>query len=152
MDEKERNALEILRNTLMTSEARIYEHVTTTFRWLMATLFTANGGGALALVNHGSNIDGSRAALGWFAVGVILALLMGVLSTFVAFRSSVAIMDARMHVERGLITDELPNAAVVEFTTKQKPTWKTWMPSFAGIGSLICFVGGAATVAAALIR
>lgn len=152
MDEKERNALEILRDTLMTSEARIYEHVTTTFRWLMATLFTANGGAVVAFMNRSLDAHGSRAALGWFAVGVILALLMGVLSTFVGYRSSVAIMAARMHVERALITDEHPKATVEKFTTRQKPTWRTWMPSFAGIGSLVCFVGGAATVAAAMIR
>lgn len=136
----------------MTSEARIYEHVTTTFRWLMATLFTANGAGVLALIDHGSHMRGGRAALGWFAVGVILALVMGVLSTFVAYRTSVAIMEARMHVERRLISDEPPMAAVEDFTNKQKPTWKTLMPSFAGIGSLVCFVGGAATVAGSLVR
>lgn len=152
MDEKERKALEILRHTLLNSEARIYEHVTTTFRWLMATLFTANGGAVIALVDHGVGVHGSRAALGWFAVGVIFALLMGILSTFVSYRSSLAIMAARMHVENGLISDELPKAALEELTCKQKPSWRTWMPSLAGIASLLCFVAGAGTAAAALVR
>lgn len=152
MDERERDALTILHDTLMISEARVYEHVTTTFRWLMATLFTANGGAIVALINHIGDVQGSRDALACFAIGLILSLLMAVLSTFLGFRSAVAILADRMRIEHALMTDEAPKAEIEEFTARQKPTWKTWVPSCVGIASLLCFVGGAGMIAAAYIR
>lgn len=82
----------------------------------------------------------------------ILAFLMALLSTFVGFRSAVAILADRMHIERALMTDEVPEAAVEEFTVRQKPTWKTLLPSCVGIASLLCFVCVAGTIAAAYIR
>lgn len=43
MTDSETEILKLVRVQLVTSETRSVEHVTTTFRWLMATLFAANG-------------------------------------------------------------------------------------------------------------
>ena len=74
--------LRILKSILTTSETQLFDHLGTTFRWLMATLFAANGGSILALLQREApllNLD--REALAWFAAGMLLSILMGALST-----------------------------------------------------------------------
>ena len=81
MTGQEDKVLDLLRAHLITTEGRLHDHVATTFRWLMATLFAANGGAILALfgaAQHGVTIDG--AGLSWFGAGVFLSILMGLLS------------------------------------------------------------------------
>lgn len=85
MTEIEIEMLKIIRSQLITSEARLFDHVSTTFRWLMATLFAANGGAIIAVL--GSTQSANVSALGWFAAGLVLSILMGILSCIWAFRA-----------------------------------------------------------------
>ena len=151
MDPKDRKALELFRDTLVLSESRMYEHVSTTFRWLMATLFAANGGAIVALMSGSSPPPGSSAALAWFAAGTVLSLVMGITSAFSGYRAANALWNVRAQVEHGLLTDTLPKEVIEDFTTKQKRNWKTFIPSDVGLASLACFVAGIATMSRSLI-
>lgn len=153
MDQQDRLALEYLSRELATSETRIYDHISTTFRWLMATLFTANGGAIVALLSDGTRLAGSLCALAWFSAGIILSLIMGILSAFMGHRAIGPLTNARSRVHQGLITGETAEVkqALMELVEKQKMTWKMWLPTYAGLVSFACFVIGVLTIAAPLI-
>ena len=103
MTGQEEKVLDLLRTHLMTSERRHYDHMATTFRWLMATLFAANGGAAIALLQIAPQADVARTALGWFAAGVFLSILMGLLSSFWGHRASIRVTTARFKIERVML-------------------------------------------------
>jgi hypothetical protein len=153
MDEQERLALEFVRGELTTSETRMYEHVSVTFRWLMATLFAANGGAIVALLSGNPSLRGRPEGLAWFAAGIILSLIMGILSTFMALRVLRPISDAKGKVHHGLITGDTAEAlaALNLLIAKQKMTWKMWMPTYAGLLSFTCFVLGIVSMAKSLV-
>lgn len=142
MTGQEEKVLDLLRTHLMTSEGRLHDHVATTFRWLMATLFAANGGAILALVQTTSS-GGSIAptALGWFAGGVFLSILMGLLSSFWGHRASVRVTTTRFRIERAMLEGAM-NPEILADISAQKPNWKTWVPSYVGILSFACFTAG----------
>lgn len=150
MDQQDRLALEYLSRELATNETRIYDHIATTFRWLMATLFAANGGAIVALLGEASRLPGEANALGWFAAGVILSLIMGVLSAFMGHRVMPALTNAKAKVHQGLITGNTNEAeqALLNLVEKQKMNWKMWSPTYSGLGSLTCFIAGVVTIAA----
>lgn len=149
MDKQDRLALEYLSCELATKETRIYDHIATTFRWVMATLFAANGGAVVALLSDASRLPGERHALGWFAAGTILSLTMGILSTFMAHRVMPPLTNARAKVHQGLITGDSTDAeqALKVVIEKQKMTWWMWSPSYAGLASFGCFIIGIITIA-----
>jgi hypothetical protein len=134
------------------SEGRLYEHVAAMYRWLLATLFAANGGAMLALLGHEKNLPGELYALGWFALGVISSLLMGTASAVFGLRASTAITKARVMVEEGLLTGIPAKQEILELLVSQKPTWKTWTPSYLGGASLLFFIIGLGTIAGSLAR
>jgi hypothetical protein len=153
MDQQDHQALEFLSSELTLVENRLYEHISTTFRWLMATLVTANGGAIVALLSEGANLRGTENAVAWFAAGLVLSLLMGVLSAFWGHRAIPAITKARSAIRQGLIMGDITPAkqAVEDLLAQQRPTWKTWVPTYAGLGSLACFVIGLITIALSVL-
>jgi hypothetical protein len=154
MDQQDRLALEYLSRELATNETRIYEHITITFRWLMATLFTANGGATIALLSNGTQFRGELFALGAFATGIIFSLLMGILSAFMGHRVMSPLTNAKAKVHQGLITGNTTDAeeALKVLVQKQTMNWKLWSPTYSGLLSFACFVIGVVTIAAPLIR
>jgi hypothetical protein len=155
MNEEDRQAIEFARAEFAVAEARLYEHVSSTFRWLMATLFAANGGGLIALLGDGAHdLPGRLWALCWFALGVVGALVMGSLSALSAFRATKPLTDLRVKIVEGLVTDKSDPTlkALQDFNERTRPTWKTWTPTYAGIVSLGLFIVGLATIAGSLIR
>jgi hypothetical protein len=142
MTGQEGKVLDLLRTHLMTSEGRLYDHVATTFRWLMATLFAANGGAMLALLQAApQTTDVAWASLGWFAGGVFLSILMGLLSSFWGHRASVRVTTTRFKIERAMLEGAM-NPDILADISAQKPNWKTWVPSYVGILSFACFSAG----------
>lgn len=138
MTGQEDKVLELLRTHLITTEGRLYDHVATTFRWLMATLFAANGGAILAL--FGAAQQGVRtgdAALGWFGAGVFLSILMGLLSSFWGHRASVRVTTTRFKIDRAFLEGAM-NHEILADIAAQKPNWKTWVPSYVGILAFLC--------------
>jgi hypothetical protein len=152
MDDDTRRALQFVRDQLVVGEARLHEHMSAGFRWLMATLFTANGGALVALID--ADLPGQPFASAWFAIGVILSLLMGALSTFQSFRYSQAIIEVRRPLEEALLTGEADPVALRKLLNdpKFKFTWKTWFPTYTGLASLALFVIGIGTIAGSILR
>jgi hypothetical protein len=144
MTGQEEKVLELLRTHLVTSEGRLYDHVATTFRWLMATLFAANGGATLALLRAAPQADLARTSLGWFAAGVFLSILMGLFSSFWSHRASVRVTTTRFKIERAMLEGAM-NHEILADVSAQKPNWKTWVPSYVGILSFACFSAGMLT-------
>lgn len=148
MTEIEIEMLKIVRTTLVTTEARLYDHISTTFRWLMATLFAANGGAIIALL--GSVQRANVCALGWFAAGLILSITMGILSGIWSFRAVNSIEAARWSIDQSLLTRETDDELLNKLVGRMKLTWKTWVPSYAGVASLVCVIVGMVAIACQL--
>jgi hypothetical protein len=152
MDEMERKAIELMRGELLTQELRLYEHLSRTFQWLLATLFAANGGGIVTLLSGGAHdVPGRIYALGWFAAGLVFSLLMGVLTSLTSIRGTTAMTKIRIRMEECLITDESCEKELADFIGKMQPSWKTWIPSYAGGTSFVLFVIGLGTIAGSLM-
>lgn len=142
MTDQETKVLELLRTHLITAEGRSYDHVATTFRWLMATLFAANGGAILAVFGGSQqSFKTGSTALVWFGAGVFLSILMGLLSSFWGHRASVRATTTRFRIDRALL-DGAMDAGILTEISAQKPNWKTWVPSYVGITAFLCLSGG----------
>lgn len=148
MTDIEIEMFKIIRTTLVTSEARLYDHISTTFRWLMATLFAANGGAIIALLSSPQRANVS--ALGWFAAGLILSIVMGILSSIWAFRALTSIERARWSIDQSLLTRETDTELLNNLVARLTLTWKTWVPSYAGVASLVCLLIGMLVIACCL--
>jgi hypothetical protein len=143
--------LKIVRSQLIVSEARLFDHVSTTFRWLMATLFAANGGAIIGLLGwNGANQHGGLSAIGWFAAGLVLSILMGTLSAIWAFRSISPIVTTRLLIDQWLLTGEENKLVLDDLVARHSLTWKTWVPSYAGGASLACLIIGMLEIACRL--
>jgi hypothetical protein len=108
----------------------------------MATLFAANGGAIIALLGSGSPaFKANNTALGCFAGGLLLSILMGILSGIWGHRASVRIIAARLKIDQSLL-ERAVNQQVFADLSSEKPTWKTWVPSYTGSASFVCLVLG----------
>ena len=145
MNETEIELLKIVRSDLVTGEARIYDHVSATFRWLMATLFAANGGAIVVVLS--STKSANLGALGWFAGGLVLSILMATISSIWAYRAAAKIMKARVSIDQSLLTGVVDIAAFNDFVGQTALNWKTWVPSYAGAASLTCLIVGMVVIA-----
>jgi hypothetical protein len=150
MTEQETRVLELLRTHLITAEERLYDHVATTFRWQMATLFAANGGAIVALFEAaGENRQIQTLPVMWFAIGVFLSILMGALSSLWGHRASVETTTIRFKIERALLAGTMDPKILPEVLA-QRPNWKAWVPSYVGIVAFACLTAGMLTVARGL--
>ena len=150
MTEQEGRVLELLRTHLITTENRLYEDVATAFRWLMATLFAANGGAILALLGTAHpSLKNNNVALAWFGSGVFLSILTGFLSCFWSYRQSVRLTVTRFKIERAVLEGAM-NQEILSDISGQKPSWRTWVPSYVGLTSFICLAAGMITVSRSL--
>nr|NUR38127.1 hypothetical protein [Sphingomonas sp.] len=143
MTESEIKLAVFLRDWLQTSEARLYEHTSHMFRWLLATLFAANGGAIIALISSAKKPqDLHRDALCWFAVGLVLSIGMGIASAFVTLRMTGAIWRARVEIEKALAGTEADEKAIHDLVERSQVTWKRFLPTYVGIGSFLCLLIG----------
>jgi hypothetical protein len=150
MTGQEDKVLDLLRTHLMTTEGRLHDHVATTFRWLMATLFAANGGAILALFGAAEHrVQVSTTALSWFGAGVFLSILMGLLSSFWGHRASIRVTTTRFKIDRAFL-EGVMNPEILADISAQKPNWKTWVPSYVGILAFLCLTAGMLSVGRSL--
>src|SRR4051794_32354001 len=98
MDEKESRALAVLDGHLTVSEGRLYDHISSMFKWLVATLFAANGGALLSISQVTSDNEPSCSAW-FFGLGLISSILVGMTSSFVAIISSRDITVTRTQIQ-----------------------------------------------------
>jgi hypothetical protein len=153
LNETVRKAIQAAHDEFLTAEARLYDHTSSTYRWLMATLFTANGGGLVALFGKGEEQMIPLCAFVWFALGLIFSILIGALSCFVSYRVSSKMAKARAKMNEGLIGDDADEHFVDEvlrMLKEMKPTWKIWFPSYAAGASLVFLILGMIAVAPSL--
>lgn len=149
---EERAQLAIVRDELELAGARIYDHISQTFRWLMATLFTANGGAILAMIDHPDFArEAGPIALVLFGVGLLLSITIGISSAFLAYRRSVQINEIRTDVF-GMLVSGLRNEDTLPKMQAMKPTWRTFSPSYIGILSLICLMAGITVAATSIVE
>jgi hypothetical protein len=149
MTDSDREILNLAKSILANAETQLFDHIGTTFRWLMATLFAANAGAILALLEADFlSLGSKRTALSFFAAGLLISLLMGALSTLWGQLAYSRLFKIRMKVEQSLIEGKL-NDEIVPALNREKPTWKTWTPSYAGAASFGCLVLGVLSIARA---
>ncbi|HVL77876.1 MAG TPA: hypothetical protein VM346_01160 [Sphingomicrobium sp.] len=140
----ESEMLKIIRDQVIAAEGRVYDQVATTFRWLMATLFTANGGAIIATLDWGE-----AAVTAWFAAGLLLGIAMGILSTIWGLRAGPRLTAYRLRLDHSLLAEEVDQQVLGEMAA-EKPNWKTWTPSYVGGASFLCLVGGMAAAGLSL--
>lgn len=153
MDEQEREVVEWMRREIVSGETRLFEHIASTFRWLMATLFAANGGAIIALLGSDArDLPGRIYGLLWFALGAVCSLLMGVFSAYFGLRGFLSLNGMRMKLDESVIVGSSPEGEIREFLQKTNGKWITWIPSFVGGAALAFFVIGLSTIAGSIIR
>ena len=97
MSEKETVVAEHVRSVLLTGEARLYDQVSASFTWVLGTLFASNGGALVAILSTVSSSNRPPAApLGFFAVGVVFSILMGIWNAVYAAKAIIPMTDLRM--------------------------------------------------------
>lgn len=149
MSEEERAGFQIILGDLDKHLGTLGDHLSTTFRWLMATLFAANGGAIIALLGStGEGISSRRVALSLFAAGLLFSLLTGILSAIWSYRGLMGLSMIRAKVVVALITST-SDASIVHDLNAQKPTWTNWFPSYACVASFVCLLLGVVTLASA---
>ncbi len=132
-----------LRDGLDKSEARLYEHIASTFRWLMATLFAANGGAIIGVLSGpNESVRAFRDGLTWFAIGLLLNVGMGIASAIISLRFIGVIQRARVEIEQVLAGKESDGTSIQEMVKRGRVTWKRFVPTYIGIASFVSlFIG-----------
>ena len=76
------------------------------------------------------------------------------MGTFSAIASLVAIKPietARVAIDQALITKIVPEKKVFDdLAARNRPSWKTWVPSYTGVASLVCLIVGMLEIASRL--
>ena len=134
-----------MQQNIITYETRAYEHVAAMFRWILATLFTANGGAIVAVLSHSDVV--SLLALGCFAVGLVLSLFVGVASIFAGLRMTTKLNIAKVVADTMLLDGVDRGQELIEKLDSFKITWKSYLPGFIGGASLLCLIAGMIAVA-----
>lgn len=143
-------ALKIIRSNLVTGEGRLYDHVATTFRWIMATLFAANGGAILALLSSDNpRISANPVAIRWFAAGLLFSILVGVLSALWGLRAGIRYAKLRSRIDVCLLNYTPDEQLVADFQA-EKLNWKTFVPSYAAGSAFLCLILGVLSIASRL--
>lgn len=149
MDNPTRDALTFARDLFARSEARLYDQISATFRWVLATMFTANGGAVLGLLGTDNEFPGQIWAAGWFSLGVVFAILMGISSIFASLKAAPKINAIYVKAQEGLVHDQDVSTEIVTMANDMKVDWT---PSHLGFVSFGFFILGLATIAGSLIR
>jgi hypothetical protein len=151
MTESEIKLTVFFRDWLQTSESRLYDHVSHMFRWLLATLFAANGGAILGLIGSAKRSqDLHRDALCWFAAGLVLSIGMGIASAFAGLRMTDRIHRARVEAERALAGAEPDQKPIQALIDRSQVTWKRFVPTYVGVASFLCLIIGMLVIATEL--
>lgn len=140
MSEKQQDVLEHSIAAMATAEARLYEQVQASFNWLLATLFTSNGGALVALIGRDDPVF--PASLMCFAAGVVFSILMGMISAIYAAKAIIPMTEVLMTM-RLMVAGEASVEQLQEKMTKLDAfaLYKITMHG-AGVLSLVSLVTG----------
>ena len=92
---------------------------------------------------------GKMWAAGWFSLGVVFAILMGVSSVFVTLKTVPKITAIYVKAQEGLAHDKDVSTEVATMANELKVDWT---PSRLGFVSFAFFLLGLATIAGSLLR
>lgn len=138
MDEKEAKALAILDAHFTIFEGRLYDHISSTFKWLVATLFAANGGALLYLADE--RLGGAMPCTAWlFGFGLICSVLVGISSSLVGIFASRDITKLRSQIQIATLTDAIDEDLRTKLATPKKASIWIWTPAAIGLLSFILF-------------
>lgn len=141
MDDKEAKALAILDAYFTISEGRLYEHISSTFKWLMATLFAGNGGALLFLAKERS--AGEMPCSAWlFGIGLICSVLVGITSSLVGVSAIRDVTKRRLEIQFAILHDEIDEDLRTKLSAEQKASIWIWKPPAIAVLSFILFSTG----------
>lgn len=150
MDEELKPVAEHVGRTLANSEARLYATVDTNFRWVLATLFAANGGALVALLSRDSLA--STTPLAFFAGGVVASILMGVGQSIYGTKALLALTDVQMTFV-AFVADQ---ASFEDYQTKmaalEEFKLEKWGMYLAGFASFALLIGGMMAFACTYVK
>ena len=75
--------------------------------------------------------------------------LLNLLALSVGLRIS-PIVNARLSIDQSLLTRVTNKEVLDELVARQSLTWKTWVPSYAGVASFFCLIVGMLAIASRL--
>jgi hypothetical protein len=141
MDEKEAKALAVLDGHLTVSEGRLYDHISSMFKWLVATLFAANGG-ALLSMTHTSRDGGPSCSAWFFGIGLICSIAVGMSSSLVAMLSSRDITVTRTQIQIATLNGMIDDALRTKLSTVKSASIWIWTPVAIGVFSFLMLTIG----------
>lgn len=141
MDAKEGKALAILDAHFTIFEGRIHEHISSMFKWLVATLFVANGGALLFLAKERS-ADEMSCSVWFFGIGLICSLLVGITSSLVALFTGRDLAKLRSQIQVATLNEEIDDDLRLKLSTPKKASIWIWTPAAIGILSFVLFSTG----------
>jgi len=139
-----------IQNSTLTSE-KILENASQISRWILASLVTINGGGAIA-VGSASRIPTEAAshAIGAFVIGIILAVLSGLSGASAASKQAAPVANLAAHYIESHIKGQLTvEAQLASEKLIKRAAWFTRLTTTVGLLSLGAFAWGAYTAATA---
>jgi hypothetical protein len=142
MEKHEADVIRHLASVLESSEARLYEQVAISFRWLIGTLFAANGGAILMIL--GSESIAPKVGLlplVLFAVGMLCSIFMSLTGSLYAAIAAKPLNELRTLLAMNLATGQLtPNDVEQKTAAMSRSTmlkWPLFVFEFASIATLI---------------
>lgn len=141
MDEKEAKALVVLDGHLTVFEGRLYDHISSMFKWLVATLFAANGGALLSMTDA-SRDRGPSCSAWFFGIGLICSILVGMSSSLIAMLSNRDITVTRTQIQIATLNGAIDDALRAKLSTTKKPSIWIWSPVAIGLISFLMFTAG----------
>jgi hypothetical protein len=141
MDEKEAKALVVLDGHLTVFEGRLYDHISSMFKWLVATLFAANGGALLSMIKA----NGASCSSAWFfGIGLICSILVGMSSSLIAMLSNRDITVTRTQIQIATLNGVIDDLLRAKLSTTKKSSIWIWSPVAIGFLSFLMFTIGLA--------
>jgi len=144
MEKHEADVVRHLATVLESSEARLYEQVASSFRWLMATLFAANGGSIISILSSESiALKVGMTPLIFFAIGMICSICISLLASLYAAVAAKPLNELRMLVVMNLATGQVSSKEVEQKTAAMnRTTVLKWPLLFFQIASIGCLIVG----------
>ena len=141
MQENEAKALAFLDGHLTVAEGRLYDHISSMFKWLVATLFAANGGALLSMTDASARGEPPYSAW-FFGIGLISSILVGITSSLIAMLSNREITVTRTQIQIAALSGVVDDTLRTKLSTPNKPSIWIWTPVAIGLLSFLMLAIG----------
>ena len=141
MEEQEEKALVLLDKHLTVFEQRLYDHISSMFKWLVATLFAANGGALLSMRENATAATVPCSAW-FFGFGLLCAIFVGMSSSLVAMLANRDVTVTRTQIQIATLMNHIDDPLRAKLSTVKNPSIWIWSPVALGIISFVLFTTG----------